>query len=118
MFDEDEDDYLVDFLLENGYLEDAGIGAHGKQMYKMTKKLIEDFPDVFDAHAEFTNELLFSLWQKGFVEMSMDDSGEWTIVPNDRTYAYNQYHEELTEEECVLLEEILDILIYGKNDII
>lgn len=107
---DDDEEFFLD-LLENGYIEMVMFDERtGEPVYKMTKKMIEEFPEVFQEHMSFTNELVFSVWQKGFLEVTMLDDGSWNILPNEKTKVFRDYEDELTNEEWTLMAEINDFL--------
>jgi hypothetical protein len=58
----------------------------------------------------FTNELIFDLWTKGFVEVNMDNDAKWRILPNEKTFKFRDYEEDLTHEEWLLMEEINEMI--------
>ena len=107
-------DSMFEFMLENGYIEIVTVDKTGEFVYKMTPRMINDFPEIFEEHMELTNELVFSAWQKGFLEMTMDDSANWTIIPSEKTAKYKEYEDELTNEEYLLLWEINEMMKKGE----
>jgi hypothetical protein len=110
-FDIADDDIqeIFIFMLENGYMEEIGIDITGEPVYRMTPKMIRDFPDLFDAHLSATNEVIFNLWQKGMLEMNMNNEGEWVVVPTYSTFNYMDMNVDLDQEEILMLEEIARI---------
>jgi hypothetical protein len=103
--DEDIQEIFI-FMLQNGYMEVIGVDSFGEPLYKMTHKMIRDFPDLFDAHLEATNEVIFGLWQKGLLEMNMNNDGEWIVVTTYSTFNYKDMDVDLDQEEILMLEEI------------
>jgi hypothetical protein len=99
------------YLLDNGYMEEVGYDFTGEPIYKMTPKMLTDFPDLFEAHLAATNETIFALWQKGLLEMNMTSDGEWTVMPTHNTFHYNELDIELQTEEVLLLDEIARVHI-------
>jgi hypothetical protein len=99
---------VMEYMLENSYIEEIGIDEDGEPIYKMSPEMMKDFPDIFNAHMEVTNELLFSVWQKGYVEMTMTEDGEWLIIPTDVTLNYEEIPN-LTKEERLLLWELSEM---------
>ena len=97
------------FMLQNGYMEEIGIDSTGEPVYRMTTKMVRDFPDLFDAHLAATNEVIFNLWQKGMLEMNMNSEGEWVVVPTYSTFNYMDMDVDLDQEEILMLEEIARI---------
>lgn len=110
-YDISEDDIqeIFIFMLQNGYMEEIGIDSTGEPVYRMTPKMVRDFPDLFDAHLAATNEVIFSLWQKGMLEMNMGSDGEWIVVPTYSTFNYMEMDVDLDQEELLMLEEIARI---------
>ena len=112
-----EDDDIQEvfiFMLQNGYMEVIGVDSFGEPLYRMTHKMIRDFPDLFDAHLSATNEVIFSLWQKGLLEMNMNNDGEWVVVPTYSTFNYRDVNVDLDQEEILMLEEISRIELEKK----
>ena len=110
-YDISEDDIqeIFIFMLQNGYMEEIGIDSTGEPVYRMTPKMVRDFPDLFDAHLAATNEVIFGLWQKGMLEMNMNSDGEWIVVPTYSTFNYMEMDVDLDQEELLMLEEIARI---------
>ena len=110
-YDISEDDIqeIFIFMLQNGYMEEIGIDSTGEPVYRMTPKMVRDFPDLFDAHLAATNEVIFGLWQKGMLEMNMGSDGEWIVVPTYSTFNYMEMDVDLDQEELLMLEEIARI---------
>lgn len=106
---EDDIQEIFIFMLQNGYMEQVGIDSTGEPVYRMTTKMVRDFPDLFDAHLAATNEVIFSLWQKGMLEMNMNSEGEWIVVPTYSTFNYMDMNVDLDSEELLMLEEIARI---------
>lgn len=106
MFEQYEE--IMEYMLENKYVEQVGIDEDGDPIYKMSPKMLKDFPDIFNAHMEVTNELLFSVWQKGYLEMSIDEKGEWIVLPTEATSHFEDF-EDLSKEERLLLWEITEM---------
>jgi hypothetical protein len=111
--DEDIQEIFI-FMLQNGYMEAIGLDSFGEPVYRMTPKMIRDFPDLFDAHLEATNEVIFALWQKGLLEMNMNNDGEWIVVPTYSTFNYKDIDVDLNQEEILMLEEISRIELEKK----
>mgnify|MGYP006953505076 FL=1 len=87
---------------------------NGEPLYRMTQKMIRDFPGLFDAHLSVTNEVIFSLWQKGLLEMNMNNEGDWVVVPTYSTFNYRDMNVDLDQEEILMLEEISRIELEKK----
>ncbi len=106
---EDDIQEVFLFMLENGYMEEVGYDHTGEPIYRMTPRMVQDFPDLFDAHLAATNEVIFGLWQKGMLEMNIGQDGEWTVMPTYSTFNYIDMDVDLNTEEVMMLEEIARI---------
>ncbi len=107
-FDEEEfdEEEMFTYMIENGYIEIAGIDPDGDFVYKMTRKMGEHFPEVFQEHLAITNALVFDVWQKGLLEVVMNPNGTWTIQENEKTRKFADYENDLTKEEWLLMAEV------------
>ena len=105
-FDGTEEDDFFSYMIENDYIVVVGIDRHGENVYRMTKKMIKDFPEVFEDHLAMTNELVFAAWQKDLVDVTMTEDGEWRIKANEKTLKFEEMSDQLTDEEYLLLMEI------------
>ena len=56
-FDEEE---MFSYMIENGYVEISGIDPNGEFVYKMTRKMGQHFPEIFEEHL-FTESLTITL---------------------------------------------------------
>lgn len=99
------------YMLENGYMEEVGYDFTGEPIFRMTPKMVRDFPDLFQAHLQATNDTIFGLWQKGMLEMNMTKDGDWTVVPTYNTFHYDELNVDLDTEEILLLDEIARVHI-------
>jgi len=112
-YDANEEDIqeIFFYMLENGYMEQVGFDFTGDPIYRMTEKMLRDFPELFQYHVEETNDIIFGLWQKNMLEMKVNDSGEWTVVPTHNTLNYQDLDVDLNTEEILLLDEIARVHI-------
>jgi O-phosphoseryl-tRNA(Cys) synthetase len=77
---DEEFDKAIQQLVELGAIEVYGFDKKSGQFtYRLTEKCQEVFPELFEEHFAFINELAFSMWQKGYIEISFD--GEGSPVP-------------------------------------
>jgi hypothetical protein len=105
MSEEDIPDVMM-FMLDNGYIDIVGVDDDGEAVYKMTDRMLNDFPEIFEEHLEETNNLVFSVWQKGLLEVVMNEDATWEIQPNAKTKNYEKYSDRITKEEKLLLWEV------------
>ena len=116
-FDDIEEEEFFAYMLDNEYIVHVGYDIDGDPTYKMTSKMIEYYPEVFEHHLAFTNNLIFDLWTKGLVEVTMLEDGTWNILPNSKTRNFEDFASDLSKEEWALMDEI-NRMIDEKDDII
>jgi hypothetical protein len=112
MFDEqefDEEEFFI-YLIENDFIVFSGFDPDGDPTYKMTSKMIEYFPEIFEEHLSLTNNIIFDVWQKGLIEVVMTEEGSWTIQENIKTRNFEDYAMDLTKEEWLLMTEVKNMI--------
>lgn len=104
-----KDEKIMDYLILNGALEFAGIDSStGEILYNITPKMKEVMPDLYAQQANFVNEQLMALWEKGFVDMDiLSDSP--VVKLNNRAYDDSAI-KELSYQEKWSLQEIKRII--------
>lgn len=64
----------VDWAVEHGYLEEC-VDELGKVRYRVTNKMYEERPDVAREWEGLVSKTIFSLWDKGFIEIDFLEGG-------------------------------------------
>ena len=104
--DEDYPD-IIEQLIEMGALEVVGYDAKSDQItYGLTPKCQELFPELFDEHFKFINELAFKLWTDGHIEMVFDTDGVPMVMVKDFEHIMN-IKDTLPDEERFFLENLI-----------
>lgn len=112
-FEPDEIKEIIEELVESGLMEIAGYAEDGSPLYKFSPELLS-MPEFQEVHEAITNEILFSIWNKGFIEMNpVNEDGDWNIRLCDKSEDFVAARDELEEDEFLLFIQIYAEL---KND--
>jgi len=104
--DEDYPD-IIEQLIQMGALEVIGYDAKTDQItYGLTPRCQELFPELFDEHFKFINELAFKLWNDGIIEMQFDTDGVPMVMIKDYEYTI-KIKDTLPDEERFFLENLI-----------
>ncbi len=76
---EDDKDDMLDYYIEIGAVEVAGMSQDGEFIYAITPLAKELAPDLWEAHEKHVDESLLSLYDMGLVSVSYDENLEATI---------------------------------------
>jgi len=76
---EDDKDDMLDYYIEIGAVEVAGMSEDGEFIYAITPLAKELAPDLWEAHEKHVDESLLSLYDMGLVSVSYDENLEATI---------------------------------------
>jgi predicted metalloprotease with PDZ domain len=115
-FDKEDIDELIDQLLEMGVIKLHGFDKTSNDFtYILTPKAKELYPELFEEHFSFINQLAFDLWEKGYIEMKFEDRGPLVML-KDLDYE-NEVFPHVTTDERFFIENMLYLDDY-KDDII
>jgi cupin superfamily acireductone dioxygenase involved in methionine salvage len=114
-FDEEQrSKELIEMMIEIGALEILGYDKKSESFtYSITPKMKELIPEFFEEHLKFINEIAFTLWNKGYVEIYFEENGP--LVMLKETIDYPSILDTLEHEERLFIESMLSAY---KNDII
>jgi hypothetical protein len=97
---------MFEFLLESKLMEIVGYSQDGEPLYRFTEDLMA-IPEFIEVHEAVTNEILFSIWNKGFIEMNpVNEDGDWNVRLNTKSFDHDAAYNELEEDEFVLFSQI------------
>ena len=91
-WEEDEELERLNYYVEIGAVELAGIAENGEFIYKITQLAKEIAPELWQAHEEHIDRSLLELYESGMMRVSYDEELNATI--------------ELTEEGHQLAKEM------------
>lgn len=111
-FDVSEEDIaeVFSYLLEAGLMQEVAQTEDGQPLYKFSQELM-DMPEFQEVHESITNEILFNIWNKGFIEMNpLNEDGDWNIALCAQSHDMDTAKEKLEEDEFLLFMQIYDEL--------
>jgi hypothetical protein len=101
---------ILRVMLEEGYLTIVGISEDGEPLYKFSQELM-DMPEFIEVHESITNDILFTIWNKGFIEMNpVNVDGDWNIALNEKSMNHELAKKELEEDEFILFIQVFNEL--------
>lgn len=68
------DEEIPQKFIDQGYFE-VELNEFGEKRYKATDKLYEDYPEVGEEWDHMIGDAVFSLWNKGFIEINFTNDG-------------------------------------------
>lgn len=106
---------IFDYMIEMGYMQVVGLTEEGVPLYRFSAELLS-MPEFYAIHEQITNDILFSIWNKGFIEMNpVDDDGNWNISLNEKSHERELAKQELDESEYSMFVQIYDELSSEKG---
>lgn len=97
---------MIDYLLEMGLMEEVGQTEQGEPLYKFSDELM-GMPEFMDVHEAITNDIIFNLWNKGFIEMNpLNEDGDWNIRLCEKSEDFTAAKNELEADEFILFVQI------------
>jgi hypothetical protein len=97
---------VIDYLLENGLMEEIAQSEDGTPLYRFSEELL-DMPEFAEIHEALTNDMLFNIWQKGYIEMyPINEEGDWKIELCEKSYDMVSANQELEEDEMILFLQV------------
>ena len=105
---EEEFDQTIQKLVELGVIEVYGFDKKSEQFtYRLTDRCQEVFPELFNEHFSFVNEMAFSMWQKGYIEISFDEEGSPIPLLKKEIDYENDLIPILSDDERFFIENLI-----------
>jgi hypothetical protein len=78
-----EEESLIEKLIEMGIIIPLGFSEdHGQDMYMISDKAEEAFPELIQEQERYVNEAVFDLWNLDLVDIVFDDNGDALVGLN------------------------------------
>lgn len=104
----DEEKDFMDYLLETGAIEIYGVeSSTGEFLYRMTPKMRELVPALYEEHFNYINQMAFDLWQKGYIEMKFEEKGPLVMLIEGLNY--DEILNKVTYPEKIFLENMISL---------
>lgn len=77
----DDEDYerKLNYYLEIGAIEIAGINDEGEVVFEVKEKAKEIAPELWESHAKYVDSILLDLYKKDLIEVEYDENLNATI---------------------------------------
>jgi len=106
---------IFDYMIEMGYMKVVGLTDKGVPLYKFSEELLA-MPEFYAIHEQITNDILFNIWNKGYIEMNpVDEDGNWNISLNEKSHDRDSAYLDLDESEYSLFLQIYQELSAEKG---
>lgn len=69
----------IDYYIEIGAIEIAGVDESGEILFKITEKTKEIAPELWSAHSDFVNNMLVDLLEKDLISVEYNENLEASI---------------------------------------
>jgi glutathionyl-hydroquinone reductase len=96
----------LEYFVIIGVLEFSHIDENGDEIYSLTDKAKDLAPEFYENQMKDLNATVFSLWNKGIIDVIFDESGDTMISLNEDTAELLKTID-LDEDEHSVIEEIL-----------
>lgn len=97
-------------MLDAGYITVVGMTDNGEPLYKFSEEVLA-MEEFYEIHEAIVNDILFSIWNKGFIEMfPLNEDGDWRIELNDKSGDMSLAKQELAEDEFILFVQLYEDL--------
>jgi len=93
-------------MIENEYIEIFGTHEDGKEMVRFTDKFIDDYPEYFQKVKDTDDDIMRSLWFKGFINISLDENSDVYFGFTEKSAEWID-SEELTQPEREMMSDII-----------
>ena len=116
-FSAEDISYIINSLVEEGLMEIVSYTDDGEPLYKFSAELLS-MPEFYEVHEAITNEILFNIWNKGFIEMNpISDDGDWNVRLCEKSEDFVAARDELEEDEFLLFVQLYAEL-KGNKDVV
>lgn len=80
----EEEELYIQYLIELGAIEIVALTEDGEYRFSITEKCAEIAPELYHSYIQDISMMMFELWTKDMVEVSMSDSAEWIFRLTDK----------------------------------
>lgn len=108
-FGEDEEYFEMYFqdMLDSGSLEVIENLGKEEPFYRVTEKCKELFPKIYEAHRSTVSNTAFSLWQKGLIEIDIDQNQECINFTNANYRNFIEFDDYLSDDEFTFMNVLM-----------
>jgi hypothetical protein len=93
-----DNDEKLEYYIEIGAVEVAGIQEDGQFLYEITEKAKDIAPELWESHLEYIDNTILDLYEKGLVEIEYNEDLEASISVSEEAKvilrAYGMYEDD------------------------
>jgi hypothetical protein len=93
-----DDDEKLEYYIEIGAVEVAGIQEDGQFLYEITEKAKDIAPELWESHLDYIDNTILDLYEKGLVEIEYNEDLEASISVSEEAKvilrAYGMYEDD------------------------
>jgi hypothetical protein len=93
-----DNDEKLEYYIEIGAVEVAGIQEDGQFLYEITEKARDIAPELWESHLEYIDNTILDLYEKGLVEIEYNENLEALISVSEEAKvilrAYGMYEDD------------------------
>lgn len=79
----EQDDDLIQYLVDMGIIVPLGYSEEiGQDMYKITDKAQNVFPEIVEQQTSYVNDAVFDLWNLELIDVVFDENGDALVGLN------------------------------------
>jgi hypothetical protein len=93
-----DNDEKLEYYIEIGAVEVAGIQEDGQFLYEITEKAKDIAPELWESHLEYIDNTILDLYEKGLVNIEYNEDLEASISVSEEAKiilrAYGMYEDD------------------------
>jgi hypothetical protein len=93
-----DNDEKLEYYIEIGAVEIAGIQEDGEFLYEITEKAKDIAPELWESHLEYIDNTILDLYEKGLVNIEYNEDLEASISVSEEAKvilrAYGMYEDD------------------------
>lgn len=97
-------------LIKEGLIEVVSVLPDGKEVFRFTDKFLDQNPELIESMQTNDSDIIFSLWIKGFLNVSMDTEGEACISLNEKSITWVD-SPDINKKERAMMYDIIRCLL-------
>ena len=97
----EEEDLYIQHLIEAGAIEIVALNDDGEYRFSITERCAEIAPELYHSYIEDISMMMFELWTKDMVDVSMSDTAEWIFRLTDKGLNMDLYDLDPFERELL-----------------
>jgi hypothetical protein len=109
-YEEEEEavDDIFEMLLSMGAVELMSIDENGEPIYRITELCKEILPDLYYMHKHEVDEITFSLWQLGVVDVTIGEENDMVSFRKHNLDKFLELEDTLSDDQIQIVSILMD----------